>query len=205
MRIEAILEKNRDIFLKLENFKDFYLAGGTALALQIGHRISVDFDFFSNNDISKNLLSKVKRIFKENRIIISVNNLDELTVFVNEVKLTFLKYPFPVIYNFIKCNNVKLLNIKEIAASKAYTIGRRESYKDYIDLYYIIFKNYSNLNEIIKISEKKYKDEFNARLFLEQLIHLDDVAPEKIIFIKDKIDKKALKDFFKKEIKKIIL
>jgi len=96
-------------------------------------------------------------------------------------------------------------NIKEIAASKAYTIGRRGSYKDYIDLYYILFENYSDLNEIIEISEKKYKDEFNSRLFLEQLIYLDDITDEEIIFLKDKISREVLKDFFKKEIQKIIL
>ncbi len=205
MHLEVIPEKNKNIFLDLNNFKDFYLAGGTSLALQIGHRISVDFDFFSNKEISKNLLSKIKRVFQNNKIIISVNNSDELTVFVDDVKLTFLKYPFSIFFDFVKCKNIKLLNIKEIAASKAYTIGRRGSFKDYIDLYYILFENYSDLNEIIEISEKKYKDEFNSRLFLEQLIYFDDITDEEIIFLKDKINKESLKDFFVKEIKKIIL
>jgi len=94
---------------------------------------------------------------------------------------------------------------KEIAASKAYTIGRRGSYKDYIDLYYIISKDYSNLNEIMEIAEKKYQDEFNSRLFLEQLTYLDDITDEKIIFLDNKISQKSLKTFFKEEIKKIDL
>ena len=196
MHLEAIPKENKNIFSKLDNFKDFYLAGGTALALQMGHRISVDFDFFSDNEISKNLLSKVKKVFEDTKINISVNNPDELTVFINETKLTFLKYPFPVISDFIEHQNVKLLNIKEIAASKAYTIGRRGSYKDYIDLYYMLFENYTNLNEIIEIAGEKYKDEFNDRLFLEQLIYLDDIVDEEIIFLKDKIGKKEMKAFF---------
>ena len=205
MHLEAIPEENKNIFLDLNNFKDFYLAGGTSLALQIGHRVSVDFDFFSDEEISKNLLFKVKRVFQDNKIVVSVNNSDELTIFVDDVKLTFLKYPFSVIFDYIKCQSIKLFNIKEIAASKAYTIGRRGSYKDYIDLYYILFENHSDLNEIIEISEKKYKDEFNSRLFLEQLIYLDDITDEEIIFLKDKISREVLKDFFKKEIQKIIL
>jgi len=175
------------------------------LALQIGHRISVDFDFFSDKEISKDLLSKIKRVFQDNKVVVSVNNPEELTVFVDEVKLTFLKYPFPVISDFIEYNDIKLLDIKEIAASKAYTIGRRQLYKDYIDLYYIILEKHSDLNEIIEISEKKYKDEFNSRLFLEQLINLDDITDKKIIFLKDKINKELLRDFFEKEIKKVIL
>jgi len=205
MHLEVIPKENKNIFLKLDNFKDFYLAGGTALALQIGHRISVDFDFFFDNEISKNLLSKVKKVFQDDKITISVNNSDELTVFVNGIKLTFLKYPFPAIFDFIEYENIKLLEIKEIAASKAYTIGRRGSYKDYIDLYYILSENYSDINKITEIAEKKYKDEFNVRLFLEQLIYLDDVVDKNIIFLKDKISKKELKIFFEQEIKKIVL
>jgi len=154
------------------------------------------FDFFSNKEISKNLLSKIKRVFQNNKIIISVNNSDELTVFVDDVKLTFLKYPFSIFFDFVKCKNIKLLNIKEIAASKAYTIGRRGSFKDYIDLYYILFENYSDLNEIIEISEKKYKDEFNSRLFLEQLIYLKDIKEIKIQFLKGKVDRLKIESFF---------
>ena len=205
MYLEVIPEKNKNIFLKLNNFEDFYLARGTALALQIGHRISVDFDLFSDKEISKNLLPKVKKNFQDNKIIVSVNNPDELTIFIDETKLTFLKYPFSVISDFLKYQDIKLLNVKEIAASKAYTIGRRGSYKDYIDLYYVIFENHSCFNEIIEISEKKYKDEFNSRLFLEQLVYLDDITDEEIIFLKSKINKEELKRFFEQEIKKIKL
>ena len=205
MHLEAIPKENKSVFLSLANFSDFYLAGGTALALQIGHRISVDFDLFSDQDISEDLLLKVKNTFQDDKVIVSVNNPDELTVFVNQTKLTFLKYPFPVISDFFEYQNLKLLNIKEIAAAKAYTIGRRGAYKDYIDLYYIILNQFSNLEEIIEIAEKKYKDEFNSRLFLEQLIYLDDITDEKIIFLKDKIDKDSLKIFFEERIKEIKL
>ena len=205
MHLEAIPKENKSVFLSLANFSDFYLAGGTALALQIGHRISVDFDLFSDQDISEDLLLKVKNTFQDDKVIVSVNNPDELTVFVNQTKLTFLKYPFSVISDFSAYQNLKLLNIKEIAAAKAYTIGRRGAYKDYIDLYYIILNQFSNLEEIIEIAEKKYKDEFNSRLFLEQLIYLDDITDEKIIFLKDKIDKDSLKIFFEERIKEIKL
>ncbi len=92
-------------------------------------------------------------------------------------------------------------NIEEIAASKAYTIGRRGSFKDYIDLYYIISGKYSDLNKVIGLTEKKYRNEFNSRLFLEQLIYLEDITDEQIIFLKERIDKKTLKGFFEKKIR----
>lgn len=205
MHLEAIPKKNREVFSALSSFDNFYLAGGTALALQLGHRISADFDLFTNTEIAKDLLPKVQNLFKGFKIVASVNNSEELTVFAKSTKLTFLKYPFPLIFDLIEYRGIKLLSVKEIAATKAYTIGRRGAFKDYVDLYFIISKNYSDLNEIIKAADKKYGEEFNSRLFLEQLIYLEDIRDEEIIFLREKVEKETLKDFFESQIKKIEL
>jgi hypothetical protein len=205
MHLEALNKKNQELFGYLKYFKDFYLAGGTALALQIGHRISVDFDLFLEKDIPKTLFSQVKEIFKNKKVIASVNNIDELTVFVDDVKLSFIKYPFPRILLLVNYEGVNLLSVKEIAATKAYVIGRRGSFKDYIDLYFIFSEGRFSLEEIISLAEKKYKDEFNARLFLEQFIYLEDIEDTDIIFLKDKIDKNVVTNFFENEVRKIKL
>ena len=173
------------------------------MALQIGHRISVDFDLFSENDIPKNLLDKAKNIFGRGAVDISVNNIEELTFFVNQIKISFLKYPFPVLSGLVDFEDIKLLGTKEIAVTKAYAIGRRGTYKDYVDIYFAILDNYISLDEIIKMAEKKYKNEFNSRLFLEQLVYLDDIEDTQIIFLKKEVDKNELKSFFEEEIKKI--
>lgn len=205
MRREVLNDKGKEIFPALKNFSDFYLAGGTALALQIGHRISVDFDLFSKDSISKNLLDKAKKVFSGNLVSISVNNPDELTVFVDGIKVTFLRYPFSALSDFADYEGIRMLNIKELAATKAYTIGRRGSYKDYIDLYFVLKENHSSLAEIIEIAEKKYKEEFNSRLFLEQLVYFDDIEDTKIMFLTERVDKKELEKFFENEIKKVKL
>lgn len=205
MHPEVLDQKRQDIFSYLAEFRNFYIAGGTALAMQIGHRISVDFDLFSKKEISKNLLPKVKKIFTGKKIIVSVNNMDELTVFIDSIKVTFLRYPFPIILDLIKYKKLSFLSVPEIAATKAYTIGRRGSYKDYVDFYFIIKGKYTCLNNIVDLAEKKYKDEFNGRLFLEQLIYLKDIQDEKILFLKEKISRKELEKFLKEEIKKFSL
>jgi len=115
-------------------------------------------------------------------------------------------FPFPLLLKLLTFKGIKILNIKEIATSKAYTIGRRGSYKDYVDLYYIIKEERFSLIKIINLAEKKYQDDFNGRLFLEQLLYLDDVEDINIVFLKKKkINKKILVDFFQQEIKKIKL
>lgn len=205
MHPEALNVKGKEIFPKLKHFSDFYLAGGTALALQIGHRISVDFDLFSENDIQENLLKKAREIFARQEFEISVNNKEELTFFINGVKISFIKYPFPVLGDFVNYEGVKLLNLKELCATKAYTIGRRGSFKDYVDLYFAVSLKYAGLMEIIELAEKKYAGEFNSRLFLEQLIYLEDIEDTEILFLAESADKIKIEKFFKAEIQKLNL
>lgn len=205
MNLEAISLKRQEIFQKLKNFPQFYLAGGTALALQIGHRMSDDFDLFTTKDVPANLLEKVERIFKESAIDIIINHSEQLSLIIDQTKIDFVKYPFPLILGLIEYEKVKIIQIPEIAAMKAYTIGRRATYKDYIDLYFILSEKYSSLPEIIKISKEKFKEYFDPRLFLEQLVYLEDIQEEPIQFLKKKVGKKELERFFEREIKEVKL
>ena len=200
---EAITSKAKKIFSRLKNFSDFYLAGGTGLALQLGHRISVDFDFFWEKDIPKELLSKLRRIYEDSKIEIVVNHSEQLTVIIDGVNVSFVKYTFPVISEFIEYQGIKILPSNEIMAMKAYALGRRATLKDYVDLYFAVKKGVITLEKIIPLSKKKYGKEFDPRLFLEQLIYSKDVEEIEIQFLKAKIDRLEIKNFFKKEIKKI--
>jgi len=205
MHPEAISSKRQKIFQKLKNFPQFYLVGGTALALQIGHRMSDDFDLFSEKNIPAELLEKVEKIFKGSTIDIITNHSEQLSLIIDQTKVDFVKYPFPLILNLIEYEEVKIIKISEIAATKAYTIGRRATYKDYIDLYFILSEKHSSLPEIIKISKEKFKEHFDPKLFLEQLVYLEDIQEEPIQFLKKKVGKKELEDFFQEEIKRIRL
>jgi len=202
---EAISSKRQKIFQKLKNFPQFYLAGGTALALQIGHRMSDDFDLFTEKDISADLLEEVEKTFKGSTIDIITNHSEQLSLIIDQTKVDFVKYPFSLISGLIEYEKVKIIKIPEIAAMKAYTIGRRATYKDYIDLYFIVSEKHSSLSEIIKISKEKFKEHFDPRLFLEQLVYLEDIQEEPIQFIKEKVGKKELGNFFQEEIKRIKL
>lgn len=205
MHPEALTENSRAIFLGLRHFSDFYLAGGTALALQIGHRISVDFDLFAKESIQRTLYPRIKKVFADKNIEASVNNQDELTVFVDKVKITFLAYPFPVVNELVSYEKIRMLNVPEIASTKAYSIGRRGSYKDYVDLYFIISGRLSSLIKIIELAGKKYSGEFNARLFLEQLVYMEDIADEGIIFLKKGATKLQIERLFTQEVKNLKL
>jgi hypothetical protein len=130
-----------------------------------------------------------------------INNSGELTVLVDDVKITFLKFPFPTFDPFIIYEQMPLLSVREIAATKAYTIGRRGAYKDYIDLYFILSEQHATLIDIINVAEKKFRFEFNSRLFLEQLVFLDDVEDTDIQFLKPAVTRAELLGFFEANIR----
>lgn len=171
------------------------------MALQIGHRVSVDFDFFSQKEISRGLLTKAGDLFNGLKSAVAVNNKDELTIFVDGTKITWLYYPYPVKQKLVSYREIPLLSIGEIGATKSYTIGRRGEFKDYVDLYFILSEEHASLQEIIKLAEAKYKQEFNARLFLEQLTYLDDLDEVGLQFLSERISKKKLADFFERAIR----
>lgn len=205
MHLEAITLEQKRILDKLKNFPEYYLVGGTALALQIGHRISIDFDFFSEKEILPELFSKIKKIFKDLKIKIVINHSEQLTVDINKINVTFVKYSFPLIFKFKEYNGIKMLQVSEIAATKAYALERRATLKDYVDLYYILSEKHLSLSKIIEICQKKYKNEFDPRLFLEQLIYLEDLEEMKIEFLKKPVSKEEIAEFFEQEVKKLKL
>lgn len=188
------------LFAKLRQFPRFYLAGGTALALQLGHRQSIDFDCFSSDPISESLLADVERVYADATVVPVVNYADELTVRVAETKLTFLTYPFPLLDDLVDLDGMPALGIAELAVTKAYTIGRRGALKDYVDLYTIVKGGHATLQEISDRATRKYGDRFNARLFLEQLVWLKDIEDEPILFLGNPVNKDQIRVYFEQQV-----
>lgn len=200
MHPEVLTKEGAELFPLLKRFSGYYLAGGTSLALQLGHRISFDFDLFRDAHIPRSLLGRVEYIVGK-PVVPLVNNSDELTVTVDGVKLTFLNYPFRPAEPLEVYDGLPLLSITDIAATKAYTIGRRGSYRDYIDLYFVIHDGRVTLHEIISTAERKFGEAFNGALFLQQLVYLDDIKDRHIQFLKHPITPDELLSFFEGRIR----
>ena len=145
-------------------------------------------------------MASLRTAFPDATIAPLVNNADELTALVDGVKVTFLTYPFPTIDPLVLCEGVLMLSVKEIAATKAYTIGRRGAFKDYVDLYFALLEGHTTLGEIIGMADRKFGVEFNSRLFLEQLVFLDDVEDTEIEFLKPAITRPELLRYFEAEV-----
>ncbi len=174
---QDILDKERkDLLEKLLPYtKGFVLGGGTALALQLNHRKSFDFDFFSLSKIQKKLIEKLSQTISIANI--SIDSGDELTFFtIDGIKVTFLNYPYKHAFGLERMENgLKLFSVKDIAIQKAYTVGRRGEYRDYFDLFAVLKNNYISLKEIISEAKKIYGSVFEEKIFLQQLVYFDDL------------------------------
>ncbi len=161
----------------------FGLAGGTAIALHIGHRESVDFNLFAlkefrNFEARKKIVSfgKIQRTVTDEK--------DQFTVVVRGVRLTLLHYPFPVRFPERFESVIRIPDLLTLAAMKAYALGRRAKWKDYVDLYYIATR-YGSLTPIIKKAKAIFKTEFNEKNFRVQLAYFKDIDySEKVIYMK---------------------
>jgi len=180
--------------------KNFGLVGGTAIALQIGHRQSIDFDLFSTEGFNN---AKIRKIIIASGSKISKVYQDEVgqfTFFVDKVQFTFFHYPFKIEFSEKFEKTLKMPDLLTLAAMKAYTLGRRAKWKDYVDLYFIINK-YHSLKKIVKRGKTIFNGEFNERIFREQLAYFKDIDyQEEVVFLKgfaisDKIIKKKLIEF----------
>jgi predicted nucleotidyltransferase component of viral defense system len=200
MHPEAINQKTKRVFFKISQadfIKDFYLAGGTALAIHLGHRESIDLDFFSEKEISP---AKIKNELSRLGAFVLISE-EEGTIhgMLDEVKVSFFYYPYQVLFPLIDFESIKLADERDIASMKIDAISSRGSKKDFVDLYFLLQK-YS-LKELLELFEKKYSQiEFNQLHILKSLIFFEDaeIEPEPIML------KKASWKDIKNKIKKVV-
>jgi len=172
-KVETIGRKRDKLLKDLSFLKDFYLAGGTALALQIEHRNSLDLDFYIQKKFdNQKLLQKLEKRF--NNIKLIQNPTDTLIVEINDISVSFFHYPYSLIGPFVKLNGYPLLaSSKDIAAMKLVAIIQKATKRDFIDIYFLIKK--FGLGSIIKVAEKKYPS-FNSYLLLQAITFFEDIG-----------------------------
>jgi hypothetical protein len=96
---------------------------------------------------------------------------------------------------FVRLDEVFVLSVREIASTKAYIIGRRGSFKDYVDLYFVLAGAHASLGEVIDLAERKYGDGFNSQIFLlEQIVAFDDLEDTNIKFLDQLASRKMLRN-----------
>lgn len=184
LKYEALPDSQFELFKNLSNEKwinQFYLAGGTSVALRFGHRKSYDFDFFTQKKFSNTeILLKIKK-FGEVKVITQTENI--IHCFLNDFEISFFTVDYPLIDKVDKYNFLNIASLKDLFLMKLQAIAGRGSKKDFIDLYFLLkifeFKDIQNLYL------EKYGINFQDDIHLHKsLIYFEDaentIMPEMI-------------------------
>ena len=162
----------------MPELKEFYLVGGTALALQLGHRNSIDIDLFTLNEFDEeelfNSLNKhyvVKEIFRRNHTIISL---------LNNIKTDFIRHNYPLLVPPITEEGITFLSLEDIAAMKLHVIiqsGKRlkpacSAGRDFIDIYFLL--QHFSMQQIIDFFTQKYTYS-NPMIAMKAINFFDDI------------------------------
>jgi len=119
----------------------------------------------------------------------------------NTIKITFLYFPFPTLHYPISTQSLSLFDINDIASNKAYVIGRRGTWRDYVDLYWLLVEKDMDLTTIITESEKRFKGNFSAKLFLQQLVYWEDINDYAVTYLYGDIKPQVIKEYFQNLVK----
>lgn len=221
--LKVLDENQQKLKPLLEEFSiDYFLAWWTAVALQIWHRKSIDFDFFWDNKISFaefiKIISKywfeVSKDDKKNYAWIEFEKQDDINVNILWVKFSLINY-FRTLYDNQSINIkwesyilnwLKIASLQELACMKAFAMISRKKWKDAVDLYFLLKKLDTDLKNIINLCENKYFiNIFNHEAVYEQILSLDWDKTEKVDYIIENPPKdEEIEDFLVKEVLEIL-
>lgn len=200
---ETLYEQTRQVLDRLNSTgvaNGFYLAGGTGLALQIGHRKSIDLDFFAAEYPRQELLlAKLRELNPE----VTARSEGTLDLMISGVKVSFLKYDYPLIGETAAFGEIQMAAVMDIACMKLSAISSRGAKKDFADMYFVL-KKYP-LEEIFAAFDRKFVGVTYDRLhLLKSLTFFDDAEndPEPVFLQATNWDE--IKKTLEREVDKMI-
>lgn len=182
--------------MSMPMLKDTRLVGGTALALQYGHRRSVDLDFFGYatedyDEMTQMLKSKFKSVTQ-------VSCTKRIKIYsINSIKVDIVNYDYPWIDDCIEENGVRLATVKDIAAMKVNAIIGRGTKKDFVDVYYLL-KHFS-FEQLMQLYLQKYTDGSEYRALLS-MSYFDDAEPQPMPYMFEPTEWEEMKNAIRKEV-----
>ena len=198
-----ILDKYRIELLKqlvnIIDLDDCYMAGGTALSLQLGLRKSVDFDFFVPGRLNSSVLFEQLRSLDHNIIATDISSRGTCDVIINGVQVSFMEYHYKLVDPLIESEEIaglKLASINDIAAMKALAMANRGSKKDFFDLYHIYNIPGFSTKKLVVALKTKFGEKTDLSYIGMGLNYFDDAEDEVLPETFVKYDWDKIKLFF---------
>ena len=202
---ETITEDMRLVlsgFSQTEIGARFYLAGGTALSLQLGHRRSVDLDFFSPTEDIPTIRAVLEESLTAFQPTLADSAWGNLVYLAKDVRVGFYGYGFPLVAPLIEIENLRLASIEDIALMKLDALLSRAARKDFYDLYFICQK--ISLHQLFGLAPRKYS---NVRDFevqtVKRLVYFENAEADVDPILLQPVSWNGVKAFFIQQAKEI--
>jgi hypothetical protein len=171
---ETVAASTLDIIIRLmedPELSDFFMVGGTALSLLIGHRISIDVDLFTENDFDAASLSYYLEQHYQMTDIKVIGN--GVFGFINNIKIDIIAHKYSLVKPLIKVEGIRMASLEDIGAMKLNAIvGNGNRLKDFVDMFYLLeFKSFKLLGEAY---EEKYPN-MNIQIAGNSLLYFNDI------------------------------
>lgn len=196
MHPEILSQKQHELLPLIREFsREYYLVGGTAVAYYIGHRQSIDFDLFKKDKINP---KRIKEKISSHKFPLKIihEESDQIHFLINDVKLTFFSFGYAIPHPNKFAKFISMPNLLDLSAMKAFALGGRAKWKDYVDMYYLL-KDYYSVKEIAIRAGELFGDFFSYKLFRQQLCYFKDINySEEVEFMQGfEVHEKTVKDF----------
>lgn len=180
--------------------KGSYLGGGTALALWLGHRKSVDLDFFVPSAFSETQWEQ--KLKKEFNFKIAYADWQTLVGYIGNIKFSLFGYQYKILDKLTRWQNIYVAALSDLSSMKLDTVIKRGTKRDFIDLY-LLAKRFS-LPKMFDFFQKKYGNLEDMKLILKKsLIYFDDAQKDEMPEMLIDIKWKDVKNYFLSEVKKL--
>lgn len=197
-RLLAEIEKSAPAPLR-----GWILAGGTGLALHLGHRQSDDFDLFKTSRFNRRAL--LAALEKLGRCEVLQDEAATLTVLLSGIKISFFRVPDPFLFAAEPFSFFRVADARDIALMKLIAVFNRGSRKDFVDLY-SLFRRGLTLADCLELLPKKYGEgRVNSYQLLQSLTWFDDAEREPSPKMLEPFDWEDCKAFFRREVYGLVL
>lgn len=149
------------------------LTGGTALALQIGHRKSYDLDFVTQQEVTSAYVDAIKKKLGPYALTQLLKSDTQYTTLADEIKITLFQDPVKTLHPTVLFNKTELVSVQDIFATKLYILGRRATWRDYCDIAVCLDQNIATLAQGIQEATQRYQ--VAQRWILEPMTYFDDI------------------------------
>ncbi|MCX7855162.1 MAG: nucleotidyl transferase AbiEii/AbiGii toxin family protein [Anaerolineae bacterium] len=187
----------------LPTVAEFYLAGGSALALHLGHRVSVDLDFFTPQDdyAQEPLIQELQRV---GHLTVRQQKPGTLNAILEGTQVSFFIYPYPILGEFWDLWGVRVVSVLDLALMKLAAIGQRGRKRDFIDLYFICHSGYSLAHLLARMPEKFPRVEYPSYHLLRALAYFQDAEEDEMPRMLAPCHWAQVKRFFQAEVRRLM-